>query len=162
MPQGDNHRLPDAPPQVEAPPLGAYRIRMADSPPPDSAPAPGPDPTPNPSLKDERSEQPYNEQKARDAFGDAFVDMLKAKQHEFRGDWWQLAKLVTNLEADKKTPDINPGDRLKDWNTWRANNNDENIHLEGATLVEAHLEGANLQPVGPGLPGQSSMCRASR
>lgn len=110
----------------------------------------------NPSFKDEYCPGPgglaYNEAKARAEFGDAFIDRLKGEQAEFRGDWWQLAKLVKNLEDDEARPDIKPEERLADWNGWRIGESaqaylgrpSENIHLEHADLFAAHLEHANL------------------
>ena len=81
-------------------------------PPPDTSPPESPEDdaasADNPSLKNEPSQQAYNEPKARDAFGDAFIDKLKLDQKKFRGDWWQLAFLFKNLEKDKNTPTSNP------------------------------------------------------
>ena len=52
------------------------------------------------SLLDEESKEAYNEDDAREAFGDEFIDKLKEKQGRFKGDWWQLALLMGNLERD--------------------------------------------------------------
>lgn len=105
----------------------------------------------NPSFKDEESTAPYNEEKARAEFGNEFVDRLKQHQEEFRGDWWQLAKLVKNLEDDAKPrPDglEIKEERLRDWNSWRKlcrkSRPKERVHLEHADLRHAHLEHANL------------------
>jgi len=119
--------------------------------PTDTPPNDSPQPPDNPSLKNEESKEPYNEQKARDQFGDRFINHLKAKQKEFRGDWWQLAFLTKNLQEDINKPEIKDKDRLADWNHWREDQGDtdtnpsyEFIHLEHAELQEAHLENAFL------------------
>ena len=103
------------------------------------------------SLGDEESKQAYNEDKARNDFDGEFIDWLKNEQKKFKGDWWQLAKLIKNLEDDKKNADIKPQERLADWNKWRKNEfskyreeNYERTHLENANLRGAHLENAEL------------------
>ena len=104
------------------------------------------------SLGDEESKQAYNEDKARNDFDGEFIDWLKNEQKKFKGDWWQLAKLIKNLEDDKKNADIKPQERLADWNKWRKNEfskyreeNYERTHLENANLRGAHLENAKLR-----------------
>jgi len=114
------------------------------------------------SLEDETSTKPYNEPKARKEFGDAFIDELSENQkNRFKGDWWQLAKLIKNIEDDKQKPDIKPEDRLAEWKQWRneveEQDHFEYIHLESAILYDArlantdfnnaHLENANLSRV---------------
>lgn len=112
----------------------------------------------NPSFKDERSTAPYNEEKAREAFGDKFVDSIKIQQAEFEGDWMHLALLLWNLAEDAKNPNIKANARLTFWNEWRTAKSRPVpkgfIHLEHANLAkanlsyaylgEAHLEHANL------------------
>ncbi|MCH7885721.1 MAG: pentapeptide repeat-containing protein, partial [Planctomycetes bacterium] len=105
------------------------------------------------SLKDEASEEAYNEADARQAFGDKFIDELKLKEdsEKFKGDWWQLALLVKNLEEDEQDPEIKDEARLRAWNKWRGEHilvdspDYERIHLEHANLRHAHLEHANLR-----------------
>lgn len=102
----------------------------------------------NPSRKDEESKQPYNEQKARQVFGDEYVERLMKWQKDFCGDWWQLAFLMNNLGNDAENPDIKPEDRLREWNQWSHEQRKseffggwvEKIHLERADLSEARLE----------------------
>lgn len=99
------------------------------------------------SLKDEESTEAYNEEDAREAFGDAFIVQLKKDQAEFKGDWWQLAFLIKNLDEDKENPPISDERRLNTWNKWcrgRAPSTRGYIHLEHANLEKAHLEYAKL------------------
>ncbi len=100
----------------------------------------------NPSYKDERSTEPYNEDKV------SSPEMLKRlrKEHRmFQGDWSHLERLVRNLDADKATADLETEKRLDEWNKWadslQGQKPREFIHLEGAELMGAHLEEAWLQ-----------------
>ncbi len=104
----------------------------------------------NPSFKDERSTEPYNEDKV------SSPEMLERLKKEgsgigpgFKGDWSQLERLVRNLDADKRAGDLKPGEGLKEWNEWVKSQTKqavprERIHLEGAFLVHVRLEGAKL------------------
>ena len=95
--------------------------------------------------RDEESKKPYNEQKARDEFGNEFIDRFKQEQLNFRGDWRQFAFLVANTK-----PNVEPQECLKEWNKWREqqpeekSGNYEYIHLEGADLSKWHLENIDL------------------
>ena len=113
-------------------------------------------PTGNPSLSNAPSQRAYNESKARNEFGNDVIDKLKEKQHRFRGDWWQLAFLFTNLRSKVNKTDLHSRDRLREWNSWREgqlskdqeepenNPQYEYIHLEGVDLRLAQLAWVNL------------------
>ncbi|MEE9296009.1 MAG: pentapeptide repeat-containing protein [Phycisphaerae bacterium] len=96
------------------------------------------------SLKDEESKEAYNEEEARIAFGDEFIDALKEVNNEFCGDWWQLALLRGNEDRDRRTQTLPATRPLTPWRKFRAKCKEEYIHLEGANLTYAHLEKANL------------------
>lgn len=107
---------------------------------------------PSSSQNDRQSIDPYNEAKARREFGNESIDLLKKGQRNFKGDWWQLALLMKNLDDDaenlKSDLDEPP---LNEWNRWRAEcealagtSKYEYVHLEHAVLKNAQLEHAML------------------
>lgn len=102
------------------------------------------------SLSYEESKEAYNEEAAREAFGDEFINGLKARQADFRGDWWHLALLIRNLKRDKKNSVLKDRYRIRQWNRWRervmesTGSRSEELHLEGAHLADTHLEQVKL------------------
>jgi len=81
------------------------------------------------SLLDDESKEAYNEEEARAAFGDIFIEQLKSDQPNFRGDWWQLALLLRDMEA------------------WKATRKAEGIHTLPNTREYVHLESARLKEI---------------
>jgi len=75
------------------------------------------------------------------------LERLRAKHPAFKGDWSHLERLVRILEADESRPELKPKERLAEWNDWLqgARGHDAIVHLEGANLYAAYLEGANLR-----------------
>lgn len=132
----------------------------ADSPPPPPRPADHPAGLPwppafpeyapdSPARSDEESKQAFNEQAARAAFGDAFIDALRMRhvRRAFRGDWWMLAMLLRCEEAAKAAdPKGEDEERLAWWNSRcdHCRGEDVLVHLEGANLRCAHLEHVSL------------------
>ncbi len=102
----------------------------------------------NPSFKDERSTEPYNEDKVSSPqMLERLKRMHEKSESEFKGDWSQLERLIRNLDDDDQKEGIKPEGRLQDWDEWAkipGGKAREYIHLEGANLEGANLEGANL------------------
>jgi hypothetical protein len=103
------------------------------------------------SLLDDESTDACNEEAARAAFGDEFLDQLKSRQARFRGDWWQLALLIKELDTDGTSRDIRLEHRLLHWHLWRSEQRCrwetgefEYVHLENVELRGMHLEHADL------------------
>jgi uncharacterized protein YjbI with pentapeptide repeats len=102
-------------------------------------------------------ESPYNEEFAREAFGDRVVgDLIRRNTRDFsthfRGDWWQLAFLTQQGELDKERlfngEELSEKERFSDWNRWSSRYSVKiPIHLEGACLNQTHLENACLSRV---------------
>ncbi len=103
----------------------------------------------HPAHRPEVPAEPFNEDWAREDFGDAFVDGMKESQEGFRGDWWLLAMLLRCAEAAKAAdPEGEDRERLEGWNCgyrkrkfpprgWAA-------HLDHANLAGASLDHADL------------------
>jgi uncharacterized protein YjbI with pentapeptide repeats len=106
----------------------------------------------NPSYRDERSTQPYNEDKVSSA---EMLARLKREHPDFKGDWRQLEHFVHSSKHGK----IDASNEAESWNEWakarareRQRGSGEFIHLEGADfdglgLMGIHLERAHLEDV---------------
>ncbi|MEX0887560.1 MAG: pentapeptide repeat-containing protein [Phycisphaeraceae bacterium] len=104
----------------------------------------------HPARRREVPAAPFNEDWAREDFGDAFVDRMKKKQRAFRGDWWLLAMLLRCVESAKAAdPEGVDRERLKAWNRGylerRFSFSGLVAHLDHANLIGAPLDHAFLQ-----------------
>ncbi len=119
----------------------------------------------HPARRDEESKEAFNEDWARNDFGDEFVDGLMRKHAQFCGDWWLLALLERcALLAQRRDPERKNINRFCVWESVCALLQQRRvvIHLERTNLTlefledarirGAHLEHANLS--------QASLTRA--
>ncbi len=122
--------------------------RPADHPPDKPWPVPWreyPDDHPARS-KDWTPTEPFNEDWAREDFGDAFVDALKEGQERFRGDWWLLAMLLRWAElVEQERCAVSHTAHFRLWNAGylEAVGSGVRQHLEHADLSGVYLEHAN-------------------
>ncbi|MBK9188061.1 MAG: pentapeptide repeat-containing protein [Phycisphaerales bacterium] len=106
-------------------------------------------PPDHPARRDEESKVAFNEDWAREDFGDAFVDGLIERNSQggkqiFAGDWWMLAMLIRCAElACVRDPAGESPVRFQLWNDLTYNmllNDDIYVHLEWADMSGCQLE----------------------
>jgi hypothetical protein len=110
----------------------------------------------HPGRSDEESKAPFNQDWAREDFGDTYVDELIETQRyesviQFRGDWWQLALLLRQSESDQEAIRFGhaPQRRFQAWKDWVVVARQFHIplHLEGARIIDKSLQSADLRGV---------------
>lgn len=110
-------------------------------------------PPDSPARVDDIPSEPFNEEWAREDFGDDFVkELIRGNSIDgrvkFRGDWWVLAMLVRCAElALARDPEANVLNRFIEWVSFKQQlqNHGVHIHLEHAVLYSARLEHADLR-----------------